>query len=529
MIDLQTAGTADIRSRLKGTTHVLTIEEPFGALVEQLRLKAKIRHRQDMPAAMEELLPNVNPISEKTIENIEKNKTGRASVETVKLLCRFFFRVGVLKSPDDVEYFCFRAMYRVRNPEYTGGDVLFSLEPIKVGTFRDVTQLVMSYIGSGAGPVAKPQALAEGIHALSEMLTHLAPPPPGPVERLMQRVQRLVTGAPTPQEIDRVVNDLRHAYDDVSSLHDKFRLASMHAQVDEYASRYVDALTWATHAFGLAMVISIPGVPILKQVQAKLCEEIAEAELNIGARENWDRASELFEKAITLREEMRRELGIEVKVSEQRDLESLFQIARYYSHVGHHDEAQDGLREADRRYKALLGRRQARDNHWFRAQVCKELADNCRFRADEPGMKRNFRRALVEYQASKRRSYADDPREETEFYLNVGYCYRRLGNERRAWKEIKRALDIAHGQHDRRRVAYAGLQLARSPESFERDDPRAFYALLAHHVMRQSGAEADRRQAEMRVHELCEEMTRDEHDELAASLRASEFAVYIES
>lgn len=508
---------------------MLTIEEPFGALVEQLRLKAKISHRQDLPAKMQELFPNVAPISEKTIENIEKNKVQRASPETVKLLCRFFYRLEMLTSPDDVEYFCFRAMYRVRNPEYTGGDVLFSLEPIKVGTFRDVTQLVMSYIGSGAGPMpAKPQALAEGIHALSDMLTRLAPPPPGPVERLSERVRRLVAGVPSPRDVERLSSDLRHAYDDVSALHDKFRIASLHAQVDEHAAHYGEALTWATHAFGLAMVISIPGVPLLKQVQAKLCEEIAEAELNIGTRENWERASDLFEKAIALREEMRRELGLELKVSEQRDLESLFQIARYYSHVGHHDEAQEGLQEAERRYKALLRQPLVKNNHFFRAQVWKEYADNCRFGGDDAGMKRNFRHALDEYNQSKRSSYQDDPREETEYYLNVGYCHRRLGNDSRAWTELKRALEIAHNQHDRRRVAYASLQLARSPKAFEREDRRAFHALLAHTMMHQSGAEADRQQAQIVLNDLCVDFSREDMDDLDALLRSSQYAIYFE-
>lgn len=512
-----------------GAIPLLTIEEPFGALVEQLRLKAKIRHRQDMPAEMQKVFPNVAPVSEKTIENIEKNKVQRPSQETVKLLCRFFYRLRMLQSPDDVEYFCFRAMYRVRNPEYTSGDVLFSLEPIKVGTFRDVTQLVMSYIGSGAGPMpAKPQALAEGIHALADMLTRLAPPPPGPVERLSERVRRLLAGAPSAHDVERLANDLGRAYDEVPALHDKFRLASLHAQVDEHAAHYGEALTWSTHAFGLAMVISIPGVPLLKQVQAKLCEEIAEAELNIGTRDNWERASDLFEKAIALREEMRRELGLELKVSEQRDLESLFQIARYYSHVGHHDETQEGLQQAERRYKALLRHPLVKNHHFFRAQVWKEFADNCRFGGDEPGMKRNFRHALEEYKQSKRMSYQDDPREETEYHLNVGYCQRRLGNESRAWKDLKHALEIAHHQHDRRRVAYASLQLARSPKALESEDRRGFYALLAHTMMHQSGAEADRQQAQIVLNDLCADFTKEDMGALDASLRASEYSIYFE-
>lgn len=507
---------------------MLTIEEPFGTLVEALRMQVGIAYRKDMPKAMQQTVGDA--VSLRALDLIEKGHTAQPNPETVLLLARFFFQRGALKSPDDVEYFCFRAMYRVRNPEFTGGDVLFALEPIKIGTFRDVTQLVMSYIGSGAGPLpAKPQALAEGIHALSDMLSRLAPPPPGPVERLMARVERV--DAATPAQIDRLKNDLRRAYDEAPALHDKFRIASMHAQVEEFSARYVDALTWATHAFGLAMVISIPGVPLLKQVQAKLCEEIAEAELNIGARENWDRASELFEKAIALREEMRRELGIEVRVSEQRDLDSLFQIARYYSHVGHHDEAEQGLLKAHERYHKLLKHPLARDNNWFRAQIFKELADNWRFRGGSAGhreMRRNFTHALEEYRKSRRNSYADDPRQETEYHLNVGYCFRRLEDERRAWKELRQALDIAHRQRDRRRVAYASLQLARCPEPFERDDQRAFFALLAHTMMYHSGAEADRRQAEIRLNELCEDYTKDEMDELRGSLRASPFAIYVE-
>ena len=507
---------------------MLTIEEPFGALVQELRLQAKIRQRQDMPGAMKDVLGPDQVVSLRTLENLERHGTQRASPDTVKLLCRFFFRRGVLKSPDDVEYFCFRALYRVK-AEFQHGDVLLALEPMRVGSVREVTQLVMSYVGSpGGGKPAEANVLAKGLQALSEMLATLAPPPPGLVELLEQRVDQLLEGEPRRADLDRLANELRHAYDDAPALRDKFRLAYLHARIDEVGARYVDALTWSTHAFAIAEVLSLQGAAVLKKLLADLCEGIAAAELNIGARENWDRASLLFEKAIALREEMRRELGLEIKISEQRDLDGLFQVARYYSHVGHHDEKGEALKEAETRYRHLLARPQAKANRWFCAQVYKELADNCRFAGDEKGMYRNFRKALKEYEASKRRSYRGDPREETEYYLNVGYCYRRLRNERRAWKEISTALDIAHRQRDRRRVAYASLQLARSPESFARDDNRAFHALLAHEMMRQSGAEADRRQAEIVLNDLCEEYTRDEIGELDASLRASPFAVYLE-
>jgi tetratricopeptide (TPR) repeat protein len=496
---------------------MLTLEESFGSLVHQLRERLGVA-RQDMPGEMEKLVHA--RIARKTLEKIEHEDTARSNAATVELLCRFFYKMKALKSDDDIAWFCFRGGYRLARLNFEGDDLSMKLEPMRMGSFRDVTQLILAHIGAGTvSPKPQPEAIRHGIRALSEMLSSLAPPPPGPVEHLEHRVERLLAAEPPEPDETGIVAELERAYTESPRLDAKFRAAYLNARVAEHEARYEDAVGWSHRAYGLALVVSIDGAPLMKQVLARLCETIAAAELNVGGQDNWVRATELFERAIQLREEMRRDLGLQIKISEEHDLDGMFQIARYYTHVRN-------MNEADRRYRELLDMPQARGRHWFRAQVYKELADNCRFAEDEAGMRRSFRQALKEYESSERRSY-DDPREKAELLLNIGYCHRRLANERRAWQRFNDALDEAFAQRDRRRVAYACLQLSRTPASYDSTDRRALYALAAREMMKRSGAEADAKQADIRLHELTDEFSAAERKHLVQELADSRLGLFL--
>jgi hypothetical protein len=73
---------------------VLTIEEPFGTLVEALRMQVGIAYRKDMPKAMQQTVGDA--VSLRALDLIEKGHTAQPNPETVLLLARFFFQRGAL-------------------------------------------------------------------------------------------------------------------------------------------------------------------------------------------------------------------------------------------------------------------------------------------------------------------------------------------------------------------------------------------------------------------------------------------------
>jgi tetratricopeptide (TPR) repeat protein len=254
---------------------------------------------------------------------------------------------------------------------------------------------------------------------------------------------------------------------------------------------------------------------------AGLCEALGSACLNIGTPEHWTRAEELFNQAIELRGELKKDLRLQIEVSEERDIEALFQLARVRTH-------RRELDEAEKRYLDLLQRPLVQAKLLLRAHILKELADNYRFAENQDQMERYFRQALEGYEAARRKQAPNDPIARIEVCLNIGYCHRRLGDETAALAAIQEALELAHARRDRRRVAYSCLQLARSPVMQEEPEQAAIYALVAREMMQASHAQADRAQAESLLNELLERTSPEKRGGLGAEAKKSQFGIYLD-
>lgn len=506
---------------------MLTLEESFGALVRDLRVKADIE-AQELPELL--LQETGVAIHRNTLTSIELAKTERPRREVVRALVRFFYQRQALRTAEDITYFCLRAGYRVEGLEFVEKDLgLLGLVPLKGQGFREaVAFLLSSLVGAAADSSGDPlfPPLKQGLSALTDAIGSIAPGRRGSLGRIEDRVERFVRALRVDDAVGaRLAANIERAFKQSRSHDERFRLAFLLSQVQERRSRYSEALEAAERAYFTAQVLASRRKGELGRAQealAALCESLGAAALNIGTPEQWGKAAEFYTRALALREQLKQELKLEIEIAEGRDLEALFQLARVKTH-------RRQLAEAEASYLALLEHPLLRARPLLRAHILKELADNCRLADDQDKMRAYFAEALDAYQAVSPRHLVDDPAASIELHLNIGYCLRRLGKEEEAVTSLHAALDLSHARRDRRRVAYSCLQLARSTKLQATPREAAFYGLVACEIMRASAATADMEQAELLVDELASKITVDERTEMANDLRVGSFAVYLKA
>lgn len=501
---------------------MLNLEDEFGGLVRQLRRLADIKTQDQLAKQLTEFGTGLGlkvSLGRNTIGAIEGGGTSKPQKDTVELMCKFFFAKRALKSREDIAWFCFRGGFRVERLEFSEEQIRFELLALKGTGFREVIQLVLEDLGNTFPEPGS--SFVRGLERVSEIIASLVPAPPGRLSRLEARTRRMLSAERWDSATgEQLASDLERAYQGARKNYaDAFRLAHFLSKVEERRAHYAEALQWCERAYHLASTLAVGGAPLIKEPLAALCEAAGAACLNRGQPEDWESAHKFFARAVDLRQELKQALSLQVEISEEHDTEALFQLARYWTHKEKFDEAEE-------RYKAVLERAASLSKPVLRAHALKELADNYRLAKKEGAMTSTFKEALQAYRDVPRRAFRNDPALEIELHLNIAYCHRRLDDEPAAVKELMSALDLAHERRDARRVSYACLQLARSPDIQKTPGEAAFYALVASEIMTTTGAKADAKQADAIVTEQNQRLSPNERLAVEDRVRRCEYRVY---
>jgi tetratricopeptide (TPR) repeat protein len=284
---------------------------------------------------------------------------------------------------------------------------------------------------------------------------------------------------------------------------------------------YDDALEALQAAYFIARAFYYREAPWALEALARLAELVGRMHLAIGTHEHRVRAVELFQEALSVRQELRRDLDRLTNDGVTANLDLQFELARFETYRRDYASAEHSFLD-------LLRRPELHARPMLHASIEKQLGTNYRHAGRLQEAAVHVSRALDLYEQVARGAEArEDPTLMIEALLNIAYCMRHTNREAEAIVWFTKALEYARRRRDRRRIGYACLQLARSPLLSTKDVLQACtYLHVAERIFEKTGMRADLESARWLWRSLTASLSLEQLRTVEASGKEEEFASF---